>query len=138
VLVLLLPTRLEDFALREPVEALLRDRPGEVVVVDPPRTSYRSLARIPDAVGVTVVTKQAKRLRKRLPAEPRAVAIFDPVQYPLARSLLAIVRTCELWYGATAEPGDRRLAELDLLARERAALTFGEDLGPLREKLSAL
>lgn len=128
MLVLLLPRRLEAFELRDAVEALLR-RP-DVVAVDPPRTPYRSLARIPDALGVTIASKQARRLRKRLPGDPRALAIFEAAQYPLARSLLALIPECRLFYGGH-EPEDRREAELHLMATERAARTFGDDLATL-------
>ena len=92
--VLLLPDKLERFAHRALVEQLLAT--GMAVAVDPPATSYRRIARIPDAVSVTVSLKQAKRLRKRLPQDPSAVAIFDPAQYPLARGLLTLVSGCEL------------------------------------------
>ncbi len=123
LLVLLLPDPLEAFERRALAEELLR-APG-VVAVDPPRTSYRRLARIPDAVGVSVATKQAKRLRRRLPGTPAAVAIFDPAQYPLARGLV-VQAGAELWYGPTAAPAgaEPRLEELHVMASERAALVF--------------
>lgn len=136
LLVLLLPERLEDFAHRPLAEDLLQ-APG-VVAVDPPRVSYGRLGLIPDAIGVSMAVKQAKRLCKRLPGPPAAVAIFHPAQYPLARGMLVRVPDCELWYGRMdrAEdevpegPARERLAELHHLAAERAALTFvvSEDL----------
>jgi hypothetical protein len=125
LLVLLLPERLEAFAHRGLAEGLLRA--GGVVVVDPPRAGYASLARIPDAFGVTIASKQARRLRRRLPGVPGAVAIFDPGQYPLARGLLAQVPDCELWYGPVVEPADgaqRRQADLHAMAAGRAAVRF--------------
>lgn len=123
VAVLLLPAPLEAFERRQLAEELLRS-PG-VVAVDPPRTSYDRLARIPDAIGVSLANKQAKRLRKRLPGVPAAVTIFHAAQYPLARMLLAQVHDAELWYGPVEEPAqDPRLADLHLMASERAALVF--------------
>jgi len=137
LLVLLLPERLEDFAHRPLAEDLLQ-APG-VVAVDPPRLSYARLGLIPDAIGVSIAVKQAKRLRKKLPGPPAAVAIFHPAQYPLARGLLVQVPDCELWYGRMERaeedvpdgPARERLTELHHLAAERAALTFvgSEELG---------
>ena len=137
LLLLLLPERLEAFDQRPVAEDLMK-APG-VVAVDPPRTPYGVLARIPDAVGVSIAIKQAKRLRRRLPGEPRAIAIFHPAQYPLARGLLAQLPECELWYGRLGRPEDeaaderlrRRLNELHVLAAERSSLTFvhSEELG---------
>lgn len=129
-MVLLLPERLEDFEHRTLAEDLLQA--DGVVAVDPPRTSYGRLARIPDALGVSIASKQARRLRRRLPGVPHGVAIFHPAQYPLARGLLAQVPECELWYGRVSRPEAdlpdgpvrRRLEELHVLAAERAALTF--------------
>jgi hypothetical protein len=142
VVVLLLPERLEDFAWRPLAEDLLQ-APG-VVAVDPPRTSYDRLARIPDAFGVSIASKQARRLRRRLPGTPAAVAIFHPGQYPLARGLLVQVPDCELWYGrlgrpeASAAARDReRLQELHVLAAERASLTFADEDELGREEAAA-
>jgi hypothetical protein len=137
LVVLLLPERLEAFEARVLAEDLLQAH--AVVAVDPPRTSYRALARIPDAFGVSIASKQARRLRRHLPGVPRAIAIFHPAQYPLARGLLAQVPACELWYGRVSRPeaelpegaARRRLQELHVLAVERSALTFvtTDDLG---------
>jgi hypothetical protein len=130
--VLLLPQVLEAFALRERAEDLLT-APG-VVAVDPARLSYTATARLPQAVGDGLASVQARRLR--LPGEPRAVAIFHPLQYPLARALLAAHPDGELWYGragAEPEPAPRlreRLEDLHRLATERAALRFGTDPAP--------
>jgi hypothetical protein len=142
LVVLLLPERLEDFAWRSVAEDLLQ-APG-VVAVDPPRTSYRRLARIPDAFGVTISSKQARRLRKRLPGTPAAIVIFHPGQYPLARALLIQLPECELWYGRLARPETDapgterdRLQELHVLAAERATLTFAHDDDLGREEAAA-
>jgi hypothetical protein len=143
LMVLLLPERLEAFEQRVLAEDLLQAT--GVVAVDPPRASYRALARIPDAIGVSIAAKQARRLRKRLPGVPRAIAIFHPGQYPLARGLLAQLPDCELWYGRVSRPeadaGDgparERLQELHVMAAERAALTFVTSDGLGREEALA-
>jgi hypothetical protein len=129
-MVLLLPERLERFEQRALAEDLLQAE--GVVAVDPPRTSYGRLGRIPDAIGVSIASKQARRLRKRLPGVPAAVTIFHPGQYPLARALLTQLPECELWYGRVSRPEAdapegpprRRLEELHVMAAKRAALTF--------------
>jgi hypothetical protein len=139
VVLLLLPEKLEYFALRELAEELLAT--GRAVAVDPPRTSYRRIARIPDAVSVGISHKQARRLRKRLRQDPRAITIFDPAQYPLARALLQLLPECELWYehSATVPPDDARLVELHSLAAERARVRFtSADREPLQQALARL
>ena len=115
---LLLPARLEEFELRERAEDLLT-APG-VAAVDPPRLSYRGAARLGEsfADGLTVV--QARRLR--LPGYPRALVVFAPLQYPLARALAGIHPDAELWYGPLHEPESGRERALHDLARERAVL----------------
>ncbi len=134
ICVLLLPRELEHFILREQAEDLLR-APG-VVAVDPPRLPYGVVARVPAGVASALGTRQARRLLKVLRrdrGEPRAVVIFHPLQYPLARALVAASPGCELWYGRwdryehayDASPGQReRLGELHELAAERSSLTF--------------
>ena len=134
--VLLLPQELEAFALRERAEDLLT-APG-AVAVDPARLSYTAAARLPEAVGDGLAGVQARRLR--LPGDPRAVAIFHPLQYPLARALLAPHPDGELWYGrvpGTTEERPRlheRLEDLHRLAVERAALRFGTEPEPAHEQ----
>ena len=138
-LLLLLPDKLERFVHRPLVEDLLAQ--GVAVAVDPPPTPYRRIARIPDALGVTVSLKQARRLRKRLPQDPSAITIFDPAQYPLARGLLTLLPDAELWYEHSAElPGDDpRLSELHALAAERARVRFtAADPQPLHDALAQL
>ena len=134
ICVLLLPRPLEQFILREQAEDLLR-APG-VVAVDPPRLPYGVVARVPDGVASALGARQAKRLLKVLRrdrGEPRAVVIFHPLQYPLARALVASSPGCELWYGRwdryehayDAGPRQReRLAALHELAAARSSLTF--------------
>jgi hypothetical protein len=123
---LLLPRRLEEFELRERVEDLLT-APG-VAAVDPPRLSYHRAARLgePFADGLTVV--QARRLR--LPGYPRALVVFDPLQYPLARALASIHPDAELWYGPLHEPEGPRERTLHELARERAVLRLEHPEAP--------
>jgi hypothetical protein len=129
LLVLLLPRPLEQFILRDQAEELLRS-PG-VVAVEPARVPYGVLGRIPDLMGAMLAGAQARRLR--LPGTPRAVAIFHPFQYPLARALIARHPDVELWYARwdryehahDAGPRTRaRLEELHELAAERSSLTF--------------
>lgn len=139
VVAVLLPEKLEGFRHRALVEQLLATEMA--VAVDPPALSYRRIARIPDALGVSVSLKQARRLRKRLPTAPRAVVIFDPAQYPLARGLLAVLHDAELWYEHTADlpPGDPRLSELHALAAERARVRFtAADTNPVEAALQRL
>jgi Glycosyl transferases group 1 len=129
LLVLLLPRPLESFILRDQAEDLLQ-APG-VVAVDPPRLPYGALARLPEAVADGIAAAQGRRLR--LPGTPAAVAIFHPLQYPLARAVLAQHPDAELWYGRwdryeeaydASERMRERLHTLHALARERADLVF--------------
>jgi hypothetical protein len=117
---LLLPAPLEEFSLRERVEDLLT-APG-VAAVDPPRLSYTAAARLGAGVADGLCMVQARRLP--LPGIPRALVVFEPLQYPLARALIAIYPDAELWYGATAAPEGEREGALHDLAIERAALRF--------------
>jgi hypothetical protein len=77
-----------------------------------------------------------------LPGRPRALVVFHPAQYPLARALLAEHPEAELWYGGEG-PG-----ELHEVAAARATLRFGgepqqggsarERNRPLWERMEAL
>jgi hypothetical protein len=127
VCVLLLPERLEQFALRAQADDLLRAQ--GVVAVDPPRLPYSAFGRLPQVVGEALAARQARRLvraLRRRRGRPRVVVMFEPLQYPLARAVLAEAgEPCELWYWRTgheeqAVPGERR-AHLDRLAAQRAA-----------------
>jgi hypothetical protein len=124
---LLLPASLEAFALRERAEDLLT-APG-VAAVDPPRLSWRGAARLGESVADGLTMVQARRMR--LPGIPRALVVFDPLQYPLARALINLHPDAELWYGPMREPGSD--SELDALARERAAMRFEAAPGPAYE-----
>ncbi len=117
--VLLLPERGAQWA--EPLE----HAPG-VVAVEPPRLSYRAVERLPDSVADGLAAVQARRLG--LPGFPRAIVVFDSLQYRLARALIGIHPDAELWYGGA--PHD--------LADARADLRFGAELEPLWERMERL
>ena len=118
--VLLLPAPLETFALRERAEDLLA-APG-VAAVDPPRLTYTGAARLGEAFADGITMVQARRMP--LPGIPRAVVVFEPLQYPLARAVIAIHPDAELWYGAAGAPEGERERSLHELAVERAVLRF--------------
>lgn len=128
---LLLPRPLEGFILADQARDLLRA--DGVVSADPPRIPYGAVARLPAALRDRVARALARRLLRTLNGDLRAVAIFHPVQWPLARALLAARPAAELWYGRwdryeaayDASPAMRaRLAALHEQAAERSALTF--------------
>jgi hypothetical protein len=129
--IMLLPRRLEDFALQSQAADLMR-APG-IVAVEPARVSYEAYLRMPTGVGDGVASIQARRLG--LPGTPRLVIIFGPLQYPLARALISIHAGCELWYVPAEGPpeGSRRrrerIEELHIAAGARATLYF--DVAPL-------
>jgi hypothetical protein len=120
--VLLLPRPVEEMG--RPVEELLK-APG-VVAVEPARIS----ARLPETIAGALAGVQARRLR--LPGQPRAIALFDPRQWRLARALLALHPDAELWYGGDAS------GPLHELAVDRAALRFADDYDVLWERMDAL
>src|SRR3954451_22317062 len=112
--VLLLPRALEQFELREQAQDLLT-APG-VVAVEPARMSYGTYLRLPASVTDGLAATQARRLR--LPGEPRVIVIFHPLQYPLARGLIAQYPDAELWYWRW----DRYEMAYDASPRQRARL----------------
>lgn len=129
ICVLLLPRSLEQFILRDQAEDLLRS--DAVVAVEPAHVPYGVLGRLPGALADALGAGQARRLK--LPGTPRAVVIFHPFQYPLARAIMARNENCELWYGRwdryeealDASPRDRtRLRGLHEQAAARSSLTF--------------
>jgi hypothetical protein len=141
ICVLLLPRTLERFILRDQAEDLLRSE--RVVAVEPARVPYGALGRLPSPLRDALAAAQARRMR--LPGEPRAVVIFHPFQYPLARALLARHPACELWYGRwdryerALDAGERdreRLDELHEQAAARSSLTFvaSEELARLERE----
>ena len=93
LLLLLLPTKLEEFELRERAEELLA-APG-AVAVEPPRVSYGALSALPPAFAYGVARRQAKRMK--LPGTPAAIAVFDSHQVPLAIALAVRHEGAELW-----------------------------------------
>jgi hypothetical protein len=138
--VLLLPARLEAFALEAHARELLAI--PRVIALEPSRV------RTPRFIRQLAVTRQASRLR--LPGALRLLVLYHPAQYPLARALSAHHAEAELWYVAT-DPGSLtgggrevdELLSLDALARERAARTLdvfddGVDEQPLRLRLREL
>jgi hypothetical protein len=124
--VLLLPAALEEFDLRERAEDLLA-APG-VVAVDPPRLSYTGAAKLGEAFADALAGVQARRMR--LPGIPRAVVVFDPLQYPLGRGIVGLHPDAELWYGPAGEPDGERAVTLHRLACERAAMRFDRSSAP--------
>ena len=123
---LLLPAPLETFELRERAEDLLA-APG-VAAVDPPRLSYAAASRLGQSFADGIALVQAKRMR--LPGTPLALVLFDPLQYPLARSLASVHLDAELWYGPAGVPDEPHTRELHDLAVERAAMRFERSNGP--------
>jgi hypothetical protein len=128
LLVLLLPERLEQFHLEQPVRDLLQA--DGVVAVDPSRVP---LVRMLPTIAARAAMGQARRMR--LPGTPHAVAVFHPFQFYLAGALLARHSRAELWYGRpeAVEPG---AADFDADLAERAALTMTAEqllaIAPLR------
>jgi len=118
--VLLLPGRLESSPLRDVAEDLLA-APG-AAAVEPAAVGYGATGRLPALLRERIAAGQARRMG--LPGRLRALVVFDPAQYPLARALLAEHPEAELWYGGGG-PGDLHEA-----AAARAALRFGGEAAP--------
>ena len=140
IAVLLLPRTLESFLLRDQAEDLL-SAPG-VVAVEPARIPYGAYLRLPVSVVDGLAATQARRLK--LPGAPRVVVIYHPLQYPLARGIIAQHPDAELWYwqwdrfeaAYDASPRQRaRLQDLHLAASMRASVNIvvSEALGELVE-----
>jgi hypothetical protein len=124
--VLLLPVVLEKFHLQDRANDLLT-APG-VVAVEPSRISYAGMARVSETFADAMSGLQAKRMR--LPGYPRALVVFHPDQYPLARALRDLHPDAELWYGPAAEPAGEREAALHARALERATMHFEHSDAP--------
>jgi len=135
---LLLPSALEEFELAEHARGLLQI--PRVVALEPGRVHTPSFMR--DAAAV----RQAKRLK--LPGAPRLVVLYHPIQYPLARALLAHDEKLELWYVPLPDASDAadstELVELDQLARAHSTQIVPVRAGPevddapLRERMREL
>jgi hypothetical protein len=123
--VLMLPHKLEDFALVAHARALLEIH--RVVALEPPRV------RTPYVLRDSVLLRQARRLR--FPGYPRLLVLYHPYQYPLSRALLAHHDLAELWYiapdretfGPYGSDASYGLLQLDKLAREHATQTLAVD-----------
>lgn len=131
IAVLLLPRTLEQFILREQAEDLLR-APG-VVAVEPGRLPFGVFGRVPERTAQRIAASQARRLVRGLPGRAVAVVLFHPLQWPLAREIVALSPRCEVWYGRwdrfehayDASEGLRaRLAAYHEEAASASALTF--------------
>ena len=94
---LLLPRPLEGFILADQARDLLRAE--GVVAADPPRVPYGAVAHLPGPLRDRLARGTARRLLRALRGDLRAVAIFHPVQWPLANALLQMRPQAELWYG---------------------------------------
>ena len=94
---LLLPRPLEGFILADQARDLLRA--DGVVAAGPPRLPYGAVARLPGPLRDRIAAITARRLLRTLGGDLRAVAIFHPVQWPLAKALLRARPAAELWYG---------------------------------------
>jgi hypothetical protein len=143
ICVLLLPSPLERFILRDQAEDLLRAE--GVIAVDPPRVPYGLFARVPLGVGDGIAARQARRLvraLRRRSGEPRVVVIYHALQYQLGRAVTAAAPGSELWYWRwdryeraydASEKQRARLADLHEHAAERAAMviTVSDELARL-------
>jgi hypothetical protein len=107
--VLVLPHKLEEFDLVGHARDLL-DIP-RVVAVEPSRFRRRNL--LGDDIAAL---RQARRLR--FPGQPKAIVLYDPRQYHLARAL-STKHGAEVWYfrGTAIDPAgtDEEAVELTLL-----------------------
>lgn len=113
---LLLPSALDEFAHADEVRDLLRA--PAVVAVEPARVGARG-----ELLAEVLAATQARRLRRKLRADPRVVVVYAPAQYPLARALLARAKEGELWYLPPGEVDDRDVVIHDL-AVQRASLVL--------------
>jgi hypothetical protein len=116
--VLLLPSRLEDFAREDHARGLLSI--PRVIALEPSRMKPPGFLR--DAI----CQRQARRLR--FPGRLALLVLYHPAQYPLARALRSHYHDLELWYippereslHAADEAHTRELEAWDEMARERA------------------
>ncbi len=122
--ILVLPGPLEGFEREEHARSLLSI--PRVVALEASRR------RTPSWLRNAAPLRQARRLR--LPGRLRAVILYHPAQYPLARALCAQHEGAELWYlppdraqlrGRNAEE-TQELLVADSLARDRSTQTLTE------------
>jgi hypothetical protein len=132
--ILLLPSPLEGFEHAAQARGLLSI--PRVIALEPSRV------RGPRFLRDGAAARQAARIR--LPGELRAVVLYGPAQYPLARALCGRHQRAELWYVAPDldTVDDQELLTFDHLARERAMGSLhsvgGIDDEPLRLRLQEL
>jgi hypothetical protein len=134
VCLLLLPRSLDGFILKDQAEDLLRAR--GVIAAEPPAVPYGLLGRVPPAVAARLGATQGRRLVRTVRRHGDRIAsvvIFHPLQYPVARGVIAHEDGAELWYGRwdryehayDASPRLRaRLTDLHERAADASALTF--------------
>jgi hypothetical protein len=122
--IILLPGPLEGFEREEHARSLLSI--PRVIALEASRR------RPPAWLRNAAPLRQARRLR--LPGHLRAVILYHPAQYPLARALCAQHTDAELWYlppdraqvrGRKPEETQELLVS-DSLARDRSAQTLSE------------
>jgi hypothetical protein len=112
LLVLLLPERLERMEARAQLDRLLAT-PG-TVAVEPPRM------RVGLAFARVVARRQVKRMQ--LPGVPRAIAVFQTLQLPLAAALIERNPDAELW--SLGEPQPESDFACDLRAEDNLGLAW--------------
>lgn len=103
---LLLPVPLEQFAHADHARDLLRA--PRVLALEPPRLSWRRIAKLPDTMALGVGVRQARRLR--LPGTVRVIVLYDRLQLPLAQGLALRFGDAELWRAATVEEATAQAA----------------------------
>ncbi|MBB4660955.1 hypothetical protein [Conexibacter arvalis] len=136
---LLLPAPLEQFEHAEHARDLLRA--PRVLALEPPRMSWRRIARLPDTLALGIGVRQARRLK--LPGTVRVVVLYDALQLPLAQGLALRFGDAELWRAMTVEAAAAQAAwafdPADPAALGDAAGVDAFDRNePLWERLAAL
>jgi hypothetical protein len=103
---LLLPVALEQFAHADHARDLLRA--PRVLALEPPRLSWRRIAKLPDTMALGVGVRQARRLK--LPGTVRVIVLYDRLQLPLAQGLALRFGDAELWRAETVEEATAQAA----------------------------
>jgi hypothetical protein len=136
---LLLPVPLEQFAHAEHARDLLRA--PRVLALEPPRMSWRRIAKLPGSLALGIGVRQARRLR--LPGTVRVVVLYDALQLPLAQGLELRFADAELWRASVVEEARSQAAwafdPIDAagLGDDAEADAFARN-EPLWERLEAL